>query len=519
MDEMVKYGVNYIRVSSDKQVDGYSLDSQDELCTQKAKQVGFEVVKTFREEGVSGTTIDRPALKEMIDYCLDKKNNVSAVFVYSFSRLNRNTIDFLNLRFLLSKHGVNLFSVSEPTGNTPVDRFVETIFAAKDLLENQTRAQNVANSLRKRFLEGNITSRPPVGYLIQKVNGKSLAVKDPETFETIKSMWHRAATEKLSTRDVARELNKLGVRTKHSSRSTKFMSQSISKMFKNKFYMGILVSEKYGETKGNHEPMVDASTFYYIQSLIDGRRSEKVKHFSLREDFALRGIVKCHLCDAKLSSAWSKGKNKKYAYYSCQSRGVHKNISFSKDKLEDAFLEYIKSLQPSEKYMQYISEFVKEKYHAKFNQLSSSADKVLKDIDLLQATKKKLAEKHLAGIYSDEDFMSMRDDLDIQIAVKEGIFSEKSLEKIDIDTILQFIVHYLTNLSTAFIEASPEGRLKIGCSIFPSGVVFDGTNFRTPEIGRGYKLNSGLTTNPAKMGDPTGARTRNQKLKRLLLYH
>ena len=225
------------------------------------------------------------------------------------------------------------------------------------------------------------------------------------------------------------------------------------------------------------------------------------------------------MCGKKLSSAWSKGKHKKYAYYSCQSRGVHKNISISRDKVEKAFTEYLQSIQPSEKYMLFITEFIKEKYHARFNQLSSSVDKVIKDIDLLQATKKKLAEKHLAGIYEDKDYISMRDDLDIQIAVKEGLISEKSMDKIDIDTILQFMVQYLTNLSKAFTDATPEGRLKIGCSIFPSGIIYDGLNFRTPKLGRGYMLNAYSACTPAKLGDPTGARTRNQKLKRLLLYH
>ena len=62
-EQMTKLCIIYVRVSSEKQIDGYSLDSQEELCSKRAKEQGFTIVKLFREEGISATTTNRPLLQ------------------------------------------------------------------------------------------------------------------------------------------------------------------------------------------------------------------------------------------------------------------------------------------------------------------------------------------------------------------------------------------------------------------------------------------------------------------------
>ncbi len=91
------------RVSTDEQAkSGESLDNQDKKCRAFAEKNGYEVIcDTFREEGESGGTTDRTKLKELLEFCLDKNNNVSAVVCYKVDRLSRNVGDFsyLSKRF------------------------------------------------------------------------------------------------------------------------------------------------------------------------------------------------------------------------------------------------------------------------------------------------------------------------------------------------------------------------------------------------------------------------------------
>ena len=55
--------VLYLRVSTEEQVDNFSLDTQGEICKKDAERRGYEIVETFREEGRSAKTITgRPVL-------------------------------------------------------------------------------------------------------------------------------------------------------------------------------------------------------------------------------------------------------------------------------------------------------------------------------------------------------------------------------------------------------------------------------------------------------------------------
>ena len=41
----------YLRVSTEEQVDNFSLGTQEEICRKEATRMGMKIVKIFREEG------------------------------------------------------------------------------------------------------------------------------------------------------------------------------------------------------------------------------------------------------------------------------------------------------------------------------------------------------------------------------------------------------------------------------------------------------------------------------------
>ena len=93
-----KKALIYIRVSSEEQVQNYSLGTQEEICRREAKFKGYEVVEVFREEGRSAKTIlGRPELLRLLDYCRKNKKEIGAIIVYRLDRLSRKTEDFLCL--------------------------------------------------------------------------------------------------------------------------------------------------------------------------------------------------------------------------------------------------------------------------------------------------------------------------------------------------------------------------------------------------------------------------------------
>src|SRR5579859_4041162 len=144
-----KKAVIYLRVSTEEQVDNFSLGTQEEICKKEAIRRGFEIVKIFREEGRSAKTISgRPVLIEMLEFCRKNKKQLSAVFVYRLDRISRQTADFLAIRSSLTAHQIELLSASEPTGNSPTEKFVELMLAGAAQMDNDVRSERTKNGLR-----------------------------------------------------------------------------------------------------------------------------------------------------------------------------------------------------------------------------------------------------------------------------------------------------------------------------------------------------------------------------------
>lgn len=477
--DVTKRATAYIRVSHESQVDNFSLSVQKEQCFAKATSLEYEIVKVFADEGISAKTIaDRPGLLDLIRFVKDRKNNIQAVFVYHSSRLSRNTMDFLTLRAMLSKAGVDLISVNEPiSGNSPEEEFLATIMASFNQLDNRIRARNTVNGMKKRFLSGLPMCRPPLGYL-RNPDKKHPPFSDPLWFKTLQNMWIAIDREKLSLGDAVRALNKLGLR--------KFSRQTVQNIFSDKFYYGLMYSKRFNlEIQGLHEPMVNEDMFYRVRQIITGRSPHKSIHKTLREDFALKGILLCDECSRQITAAYSKGRNGKHPYYVCSSRN-HKTTSTPRDRIEKIFLEMLKDIKPKPNYLKYYIELLEEKYHNRYKLTNQAHDQLIRDINELEAMLKIVREKNARGVYNDQEYLEMKEEISARLFTKKTALSDTKAGIMDLDTLTSFVKFYLSHLDQIFLKASPEGRVKIAGSIFPKRLTVNELKNRTATLGRQY---------------------------------
>ena len=100
----------YLRVSSKGQVDGHGFDRQLETIQSYARKTGTDILKIFREEGISGTTneSDRPAFQDMVSDLL--RNGTRTVFVEGLDRLAREYRSQETLLIYLASKGIELVS-------------------------------------------------------------------------------------------------------------------------------------------------------------------------------------------------------------------------------------------------------------------------------------------------------------------------------------------------------------------------------------------------------------------------
>jgi len=109
---MIKKIAIYIRVSTEDQAkEGYSLEVQREYLELFAQREEYEVFKFYSDDGISGYTKDRPALKALLKDSKEKKFDM--VLVYKIDRFSRNLKDLLNLVDELSSYGVGSKSATD----------------------------------------------------------------------------------------------------------------------------------------------------------------------------------------------------------------------------------------------------------------------------------------------------------------------------------------------------------------------------------------------------------------------
>lgn len=86
-----KIAVVYVRVSTDRQIDNFSVQDQRSLTT-LAGRYGFELVEVREEQGVSAETITaRPVMKGILEEI--SNGAIGAIIVSSFTRLTRDMDD------------------------------------------------------------------------------------------------------------------------------------------------------------------------------------------------------------------------------------------------------------------------------------------------------------------------------------------------------------------------------------------------------------------------------------------
>lgn len=195
----------YTRVSTQLQAaEGVSLDVQDRELHRAAEGAGFTEVELVREEGRSGKSISgRPALRAALDR-LDR-GDAAALFVTRVDRLARSTQDFLSIVDRANRNGWRLILLDlNLDTSTYQGRFVVTIMSALAEMERNIIAERQRDVHKDRRSRG-------------KRWGVDLGPK-PETTDDIRQRIIDEVAAGVSYNEVARRLNKEGVKSSRGGR-------------------------------------------------------------------------------------------------------------------------------------------------------------------------------------------------------------------------------------------------------------------------------------------------------------
>ena len=144
--------VVYTRKSSEEGLDQEfnSLDAQYEACTAyiaSQRHEGWKLVKQrFDDGGVSGGTMDRPALKALLDEV--DKGLIDMIVVYKIDRLTRSLSDFARLIERLEKAGCSFVSVTQSFNtSSSMGRLTLNVLLSFAQFEREVTAERIRDKI------------------------------------------------------------------------------------------------------------------------------------------------------------------------------------------------------------------------------------------------------------------------------------------------------------------------------------------------------------------------------------
>jgi len=174
-----KAAVIYARVSSEEQVQGYSIQAQLRACREWAEKHGYKVTKEYLDEGYSASrNLDRrESFKEMLCDAASKSRFFDAIVVHKLDRFSRDSLESSTSKAILKRHKVQLISVQEPVvgSDAPEDAFMEHILVGMAEFYSKNLAREIRKGLSERIRQGFLVFRPPYGYrrqVIEKREGQ-----------------------------------------------------------------------------------------------------------------------------------------------------------------------------------------------------------------------------------------------------------------------------------------------------------------------------------------------------------
>ena len=473
--------VIYIRVSSERQVKGYSLDGQKHYLAECAERRGMNVLDTYVEEGKSGKSIEgRTEFQRMLDDIQSGKVHTDYVLVFKLSRFGRNARDVLNSLEFIMKYGVHLMCVEDGLdSSTSMGKMMITILGAVAELERENIiAQSLLGREEKAKSGGWNGGFAPYGYRLVKGDDKSKGKLEavPEEKAVVQLVFDMFLNRNMGYTAISGYLNRNGYTrppAKNAIRPSygEWSSDHIKRMLSNPIYTGRVAWGKRRTEKVpgkdneyrlvkqdeyilseviSHEAFVSKEDFDRVQE-IKAIRGKKGNHnIGQYNAHLLSGIVKCPQCGAPMYIGMTKwtnqdGTERRTESYVCSYATKHRGTSVCRrngvvaSQVEDEVMEYTRKIVRNPQFIKDLQEKVMTAvdmtevenditaYKKQLSALQRSRDSLEQDIDRI-APDDKYAERRRA------DMTRRLNDLYDQIYKAEDLLQESMMKKATLES-------------------------------------------------------------------------------------
>ena len=246
----IKKVVAYCRVSTDNQKEEGTISLQTDAIKEFCDQRGYELVATFKDEGVSGGLADRPALAELFNFLEGERGkDVQAVVIWKLDRLARDLYIQEHLIKKLEQLEKELISTKEPSleSSDPMRKAFRQFMGIVSELEKAFITMRLSGGRIKKAKNGGYAG----GGIALGYTSKD---KELQTFEAeadvVRMIFNLKRRKRLSINEIARQLNTEGYPTKRGGR---WYASTVSYILRNDIYKGIY---EYGGVQSENADLV-----------------------------------------------------------------------------------------------------------------------------------------------------------------------------------------------------------------------------------------------------------------------
>ena len=312
----------YCRVSTDKEDQLNSLETQKEFFLEYTKRTGDNLIKLYADEGISGTKIkNRKEFQRMLADA--EKGLFDMVVVKDISRFARNTVDLLQSVRKLKALGIETQFLTANMTSMGNSEFVLTIFGALAQEESANTSKRIKFGKKMNAEKGRV---PNIVYGYDKTIGDyfNLSINEEEA-KVICQMFTWYTEEGYGGAKIANMLNERGIKTK---RGNNWSQNSVCRILTNEIYTGKIINGKEeiadfltGQRKEKDESewlvtirpelrIIEDETFDKAQEILKGRHNSfKMTHERQSNKHLFSTLIKCKDCGWSFRRAVRQYKN------------------------------------------------------------------------------------------------------------------------------------------------------------------------------------------------------------------
>jgi site-specific DNA recombinase len=301
----------YTRKSSEEGLDMEfnSLDAQREACEAyiaSQRSEGWAAIREpYDDGGVSGGTLDRPALQRLLADV--EAGLIDVIVVYKIDRLSRSLMDFARLVEIFDRNQVTFVSVTQSFNTTTsMGRLTLNILLSfaqfeREVIGERIRDKVAASRKRGMWMGGYV----PLGY---DVRDRKLIINEPEA-ATVRMIFKRFVAIGSATK-LAKALVAEGVRTKSGRPVDKGY---IYRLLNSRVYLGE-ATHKDASYPGEHAPIIDRSLWDKVHSILQISPRLRAANARARTPALLKGLIFTETGCA-MTPAFTKKGTRLYRYY------------------------------------------------------------------------------------------------------------------------------------------------------------------------------------------------------------